>query len=47
MNKDNSGQHCHKKMGTFTPFILSVDEILGKEAQVSPTTLSRLMATKM
>ena len=32
---------------TFSPFIVSVYGILGKEAQVALATLSRLMAAKM
>ena len=47
MNKDKLRQHFHKQQKHFSPFMLSVYKMLGKEAQVVLATLSQLMAKKM
>ena len=44
--KDKHGKHCHNKQKLFLPFVLSVDGILGKEALVVISKLSRVMAEK-
>ena len=46
-NKEKHGRHCHEEWKHFSPFVLSVDEILGKEAQVVLATLSQLMTEKI
>ena len=45
--KDKHGKHCHKERKYFSPFALSVDGMLGKEALVLLVNLSRLVAAKM
>ena len=45
--KDKHGKHCHEQQRYFSPFVLSVDEMLGKEALVVLASLSRIMAAKM
>ena len=46
MKKKKHGRHCHNKRKHCSPFVLSVDGMLGKDAQVVLTTLSQLMAPK-
>ena len=45
--KDKHGQACYDQQRHFSPFFLSVDGMMGKEALVILATLSRLMAAKM
>ena len=45
--KEKKDEHCHEKWKYFSLFVLSVDGILGKEAQVLLKQLSRLMAKKL
>ena len=40
MKKDKHGQNCHDQMKHSSPFVLSGDGIMGKEAQVVLATLS-------
>ena len=47
MNKDKLRQHFHEQQKHFSPFVFSVYEMLGKEAQLVLATLSHLMAKKM
>ena len=47
MKKDKHRWNCHEKRKNFTPFVLSVDGIMGKEAQVALGTLSPLMVARM
>ena len=47
MKKEKKGQHCHDQWKHFSPFFLSADWMMGKEAQSILTTLSQLTATKM
>ena len=46
-NKDKHGKHCYKKRTKFSPFVLFVHGMLGKEALVILDSLSQLMAEKM
>ena len=45
--KDKHGHACYDKRRNFSPLVLSVDGMMGKEALVILSTLSRLMAVKM
>ena len=45
-HKDKHGNHWHKKWIIFTPFSLSVDGMLRKEALLIILNLSRIMAEK-
>ena len=47
IKKDNHSKYFHDQQKHVSPFFLSVDGMMGKEAQVVLTTLSRLMAAKM
>ena len=47
MKKDKHGKHCHEQRKHFSPFALSVDGMLGREALVVLANLSRLIAVKM
>ena len=47
MKKDKHSKNCHKQREQFSPFVLSVDGILGKEALVVLANLSQLMESKM
>ena len=47
IKKDKHGQNLLDKQKHFPPFVLSVDEMMGEEAQVAITTLSWFMAKKM
>ena len=44
INKDKHGKECHDQQKYFSPFIISVDDMLGREALVVLTNLIRLMA---
>ena len=44
--KDKHGKHCHEQQKKFSPFVLSVDGILGSEALVVLSQLSQFMAEK-
>ena len=44
--KDKHGGNCHDQCQKFSSFVLSVDGIIGREAQVGPANLSRLMEAK-
>ena len=44
--KDNHGKHCHKKQKHLSPFVPSVNGMIGKEALVVLANLIRLMAKK-
>ena len=46
IKKDKHGKHCHGQRKYFSPFVLSVDRILGREALVMLYQLSRVMAEK-
>ena len=46
IKKYNHGKHWHDQRKHFSPFALSVDGILGKEAIVVLSQLSRVMAEK-
>ena len=46
MKKDKHSKNCHKQREHFSPFVLSVDGILGKEALVVLANLSQLMEAK-
>ena len=46
IKKDKHGKHCHDQRKHFSPFVLSVDVMLGREALVVPSQLSRVMAEK-
>ena len=45
--KDKHGNNSHKQRKYFFPFSLSVDDMIGKEAILILTNLSRLVATKI
>ena len=45
--KDKHGKHCNERRKKVSPFFLSVDGMLGKEALVVLANLSRLVAAKM
>ena len=40
IKKDKHGNHCNNQQKHFSPFVLSVDEILGREALVVLAQLS-------
>ena len=42
IKKDKNGKNCHNQHKHFTPFFLSVDGVLGREA---PVVLARLIQT--
>ena len=44
IKKDEHGKHCHDQRKQFLPFVLSVEGILGREALVVLSQLSRVMA---
>ena len=46
MNKDKHSKHCHNQRKRFSPFVLSVNGMLGREALVAISQLSRFMADK-
>ena len=45
--KYKNNKYCYKQQKYFPPFVFSVDSVLGKEALVVLTNLSRPMVTKM
>ena len=45
--KYKHSKHCHYQRKHFSLFLLSVDGMLGKEALVVLTNLSRLISTKL
>ena len=47
IKKYNHDNHCHEQQIIFSPFVLSVDGMLGREALVILENLSQLMAAKM
>ena len=47
MKKYNHGNHCHEQWNFFSPFVIYIDGILGREAPVILANLSRLVAAKM
>ena len=47
INKYKHCKHCHNQRKHFSPFVLSVDGILGREALVVLSQFSRFMAEKM
>ena len=46
IKKDNHNKHCHDQLKHFSPFVLSVDGILGKESLVLLSQLSQVMEEK-
>ena len=47
IKKDKHGQHHQDKGKFFSPFVLLVDGMMGKEAQVVIVTFIQLMSTKI
>ena len=47
IKKDKHGKHCHDQRKHFSPFVLSVDGMLGREALVVLANLNQIMAAKM
>ena len=47
LKKENYGYDCYVRRRSFSPFVLSVDGIMGNEALVVLANLSRVMAVKM
>ena len=47
IKKDKNGKHCHDQRKNFSPFVLSVDGMLGREALGVLLPLIRVMAKKM
>ena len=45
--KDNSGKHSYEKRKNFSPFFLSADGMLVKDALVILSNLSQLMSEKL
>ena len=46
IKKDKHGKHCHDQGKVFSPFVLSVDEMLGRKPLVVLSQLNRVMADK-
>ena len=46
IKKDKHNKHCHTQRKHFSTFVFSVDGILGREALVVLSQLSRFMADK-
>ena len=46
-NKDKHDNHCHEQRKYFSPFVISVHGVLGKEALFVITNLSQLVVEKM
>ena len=46
INKDKHGKHCHDQRKLFSPFVLSVDRMLGREYLVVLYKLSQVMSEK-
>ena len=47
IKKDKRGKHCHDQRKHSSPFVISANGMLGREALVVLANLSRLMAVKM
>ena len=47
IKKYNHGKKCHKQWKYFSPFVLSVGGMIGREALIVLTNLIQLMAEKM
>ena len=47
LKKDNYGYDCYVRRRSFSPFVLSVDGIMGNKALVVLSNLSEVMAVKM
>ena len=45
--KDKNDKHCHDQLRYFSPFVLSVDGVLGRGALVVLANVSRLVSAKM
>ena len=43
INKYKHGKHCHDQWKQFSPFVLSVERVLGREALVVLSHLSQLV----
>ena len=46
IKKDDQGKHCHNQQKHYSPFVISVDRMLGREALVLLSKLSGIMAEK-
>ena len=46
IKKNKHGKHCHDQEKYFSPFVLSVDRMLGREALVILYQLIQVMAEK-
>ena len=46
IKKDKHGKHCHDQWKHFSPFVLSLDGMQGREALVVISQLSQFMAEK-
>ena len=44
--KDKHSNHCHDKQKYFSPFVLSVDGMIGREELIVISQLSLVMAEK-
>ena len=47
IKKNKYGKHCHGQGNLFSPFVFSVNNMLGKESLVILVQLSRTMAAKI
>ena len=47
IKKGKHGNNCHDQRKCFSPFVLSVDVMLGRKAMVVLLQLSRIMEEKM
>ena len=47
IKKDNHGKHCYNQRKTFSPFVLSVYVMIGREALALLVKSSQTMAEKM
>ena len=46
IKKNKHGKHCHDQQKHFSPFVLSVDGMIGREAVIVHSQSSRVMAKK-
>ena len=46
IKKDKHGKHCHNQRKHITPFVISVESMLGREALLKLSQLSQFMAYK-